>query len=605
MSDCLRSDEGLRAWTSGGFAIIRNKAKELVPLEPSRLQRDIFDCVQFCLKERVPCRILSLKRRQGHGSTGAMTAMHWSLRRAFGEGTVIADIYKRTDNLLQMVRTFAANDLAPWGDDGNLTLGQREIRYPNGSILRHDTAEDPHASRSYTYTHIIATELARWTEKGVAPATDIMVGLLGSQPKLPGTLTILDTTALGPTGYFYETWQDAVDWEDIRDGRVKAMGQWIRIFCPAYYNYDSCIHGLTPEQQREIERSMDEEERLLKAQYNLPIGVIEFRRRTIRDECKKRRDIFRREYPFTPEEAFSASSPSIFNPDALIYLEGEARMAKRDVGILDNANGDGRTYTFVPTDEERAYFWVWERPTIGYSYLASIDVMSGEANDETCDDRDRHAMGIWRKGFYDLSGKWHPTKLVARTKAPIQWPIPELARRAMELLRWYGNPLCVPEANNHGLTLIHYLRDAGARLYERKTGDSKLNVRQSKSSGQFGVLTTGGKEAEGSKIYMVTRMEHMIREWDQPDDGVEIHCLHMLGECRTFIQDDDGKYLAMSGKHDDDISMGMIGLSFIDQATELKTDTQTMRRRLTDPILREELELARRQRRISALKGFS
>lgn len=605
LTDAIYSDDGLDIWSSG-FAVIRNKRKDLVPLEINPLQRKIIDCVQFCLRERVPCRILSLKRRQGGGSTGGMAAVHWLLRRQFGEGTVIADVYKRTDNLLEMVRTFAANDQAPWRDEGALTLGQREIRYPNGSILRHDTAEDKHASRSYTYTVIIATEVARWNETGASPATDIMVGLLGSQPKTPGTLTILDTTALGPSGYFFDTWQDAVDWEDIRDGLVRATGQWIRIFCPYFLHDDSCIHGLTPEQQRMIERSLDEEERLLKAQYALPIGVIEFRRRTIREECKKRRDIFRREYPCTPEEAFSASSPSIFNPDALTYMEGEARVAERQTGLLENPNGDGESFSFVPTDEERALYWVWERPKVACKYLCSIDVMSGEANDEACDDRDRHSVGIWRQGYHDLQGKWHPIKLVARTKAPVQWEIPVLADYVMDLLRWYGNPLCVPEANNHGLALIMYLKEMGARLYERKTGDSRLNVRQSKRSGQFGVLTTGGgKETEGTKAYMVTRLEHLIREWDTDKNGIEIPCLHMLGEARTFIQDDSGKYGAMSGKHDDDISMAMIGVSYIDNATELTIDTNAMRRRMTDPMLREGFDKERARRRMNALKGFS
>lgn len=601
LREAICSDDGLDLWARG-YGVIRNKAKALQRFEAKALQRDQIDCIQHCLKERVPCRMLSLKRRQGGGSTGCMLATNWLLRRSFGEGCVIADAYKRTTNLLEMVRTAAANDRFDWGHD--VVPGLKEIRYGNGSKLRPETGDDKNASRSYTYTVVVATEIARWNESGAAAAEEIMIGLLGSQPKLPGTLAILDTTALGPSGYFYDLWGDATDWEDIKSGRVKAIGQWIRVFAGYHTDEDSRM-PLAPGTEPAFEKSLDEEERLLRVTYSLPLEVLNFRRYTIRYELKRRKDVFKREYPHTPEEAFSASSPSVFNPDGLIYLEGEARKQERLCGRLETQKKGGRL-TWVPDNDDAAFFWLWEKPQVGHRYFATVDVMSGEANDEAGDDRDNHAAGIWREGYRTREGLWHPLKLVARTKADCQLKLRVLAERIAALLQWYGNCMCIPEANNHGLALIVYLRQMECLLYERRTGDSRINSRSSKGSGQYGVLTTGGGEqTEGSKAYCIEQLDHLVREWDTDGDGIDIPCVHTLAEMRTFVQAKDGTYGAMAGKHDDSVTMCWIAAAYRDQATELTADKWEQAKRVTDPYLQEELAEARRHRRREALRGYS
>lgn len=604
----LRQNDGLWAWNSG-FARIQNKRGFIEPLRPNPLQIDIFDCVVWCLENGIPCRILSLKSRQKGSSTAAMDVAIWALRRAVERpvrGLVIGGQYSQVDNLWSMGRRFVQLDLVDWGHTS--ALNQTAFRFGNGSELLRETANDKEAARSGTYQVVIATEVARWAEEGVANATQVMTGVFACMPPEPGTIAILDTTALGPSGLFHEYWLDGVDWADVKAGRADPRGRFIRIFSPWNVHDDSWV-DLTLQEASALRRSYTDEERLLVAEYSLVPEQVEYRRRTIRIECKRDPAIFRREFPFTPQEAFSASAPSIFNSEAIAYMRLEAEKAKKRAGVLDAPNpASPERVAFRPVDrEEHEEIWIWDDPKPGERFLVAVDVMSGEWADEFGDNKDSHCAIVLRAPYRDEQGVWHPIREVAATalvNGVCQWPVEKLARVVWRLARYYGNAMIVPEANfDRGLIML--LRQMNALLYQRKRREERLDLRSADSSGKFGFLTTTGT-ALGTRQWIVEHLAGRVLEWDNTeDDGIEIPDLALLAEMEVFWADKKGIPRAIKGKHDDRVMSLAIGVATIAAATEYKLDTFSTLRKATDPLIKDELRARRLLRRQSALRGFS
>lgn len=105
----------------------------------------------------------------------------------------------------------------------------------------------------------------------------------------------------------------------------------------------------------------------------------------------------------------------------------------------------------------------------------------------------------------------------------------ELARVTAALAREYNGALVAVERNNHGAAVLAYLesRERYERLYRQR--------------GEAGWLTTAASKPE-----MVARLAVMLSEASQ-----RFMSRRLLGECRTFVSGERGRFSAANGAHDD------------------------------------------------------
>jgi hypothetical protein len=529
-------------------------------------QDRVGDAIAHCLVHGIAIRLIILKPRQKGSSTISTAALYWLSRRMAIKSIIMGAQYSQVGNLWEILETYHATDRFPWPNTGLVNAQRAE--WSNGSLCGWETAGDSEAARSGTFQGLVATEAHRWPHGGKRDATAVLTGALNCVDDSPGTMVILESTASGDHGTFYDFWQDAADLDDLQAGRIPdRWNNYIRIFSPWHEHADS-EQTLTREQAIRLEKSYTDEERAMVASYDLRPGHIAWYRTTLRSKCKRDPAIMKRENPATAEEAFHASSNRRFNTAGLRILEAQARQERAVAGILQPVQmAHGEPPAFMPCpDETLATVFVNEPPQPGLRYIVPVDIAEGRAQTESAD-TDRHAPLVLRAGYYDQHRGWRPPRVVAWCPEECRWPIDILADVVHQLSLYYGGALIVPERNNdRGLCLL--LKQRGANLHEEISTDlDPVGARTPRATGKYGFLTVGG-QAEKSRAWILEALDRRIREWDTEGDGLEVPDLATIGELKTFVVDKlTGRAEAAPGKHDDRVISLAIGLALENLAT--------------------------------------
>jgi hypothetical protein len=173
--------------------------------------------------------------------------------------------------------------------------------------------------------------------------------------------------------------------------------------------------------------------------------------------------------------------------------------------------------------------------------------MTGEQS-EGSRQRDTHAAGILRAPYVDAEGVQHDMELVAALYVPSEeensgaacrWDSDILAARLALLLRFYGNCVCICEANNSGAEVIRLLLLESCRLWRRE----KLNHRV---PGRKMIEIVGFLTTSATKNYWIGALSAAIRE-----RTLVCKFRPAVRQCATFILNTRGTGEAQSGCHDD------------------------------------------------------
>lgn len=595
--NALLSPSGFAAWCET-HARIKDKAGKIVPLRLNHLQRQVAEAVEWCRANKRPMRFLMLKPRQKGSSTINTAVCDYLSNIGVKESLIVGGQLAHSDNLWKMLRRYAEYDQYQWFEE-RPQIGDKVIRWPNGSLASKGTANDPEEGRSGTYQVLICTEAARWSEQGVANATDVLTGLMACVPYEPDTLICLETTARGPSGVFFDLWTDKeTQW--LHEAQQHDNGGFIKIFSP-WFAFSDSRDSLSPEQEAAFRTTLTQDELAIMGQYGLDIGQLSWRRRTIRTECKRDKRIFGREYPANPEEAFAASSPSYFSADGLAVLRQRAQKESetRLPALLEAPQPDRVALSKVT--EEESMWWIYEQPVAGRRYLVSADFMQGLTDDERGDNRDHHAVIVLQQGYMDPHYGWKRPKVVARTVWPCQWADDILEEQIWRAHLYYGRCMVVPEANI-GTHIVRGLVNRGAIVWEQTRGlDASQETRTLAPTGKFGFRTTGGGEqTAGTKRWILENLARAVREWDVDGDGIECDN-RTIREMEVFVRHVNGKLEAMKGEHDDSVMALAIGFACLDAATLFRPPLwHPGAGGLSDPMLREMVGGMRKARRVGA-----
>lgn len=383
---------------------VRTRAGAFAPLCPNRAQREF--------ERRRGRANIVLKARQMGIST--WVAGRFFLKTITQRGVLsvqVAHTQEAAEEIFRMVRRFY-DQLPEELREGALRTSRanaRSLVFPAlDSEYRVESASDPNAGRGLTVQNLHCSEVARWP----GDARTTLAGLMAAMPAPSNdgaSEVVLESTAQGAHGCFYEAWMDA------------EQNGWVRHFFPWWWE---ASYQVTPG-----EAAATEDERGLMAEHGLTREQIAFRRRLQRQFGA----LARQEYPENADDCFLASGSCVFDLEAIErrLRDVPAAIERRWAGALE----------------------VWLRPVSGREYLVAVDPAGGGS------EGDYAAMQVldWATGLQCAEFQGHCGLL-------------ELAERAAELAREYNGALLIVERNNHGTGVLAHLEGMVryARLYAQE-----------------------------------------------------------------------------------------------------------------------------------------
>ena len=491
---------------------IRDKRQKLVQLKFKPAQIALYEAIKKELQEGRPPRIIVLKGRQQGISTITEALMFQdSATRPMVNTLIVAHRDDSTAALFNMNKLFydyLPAKLQPMKKASNAkelvfenpTRDPAEKRKKPGlrSRIRCITAGGKGAGRSLTQNNVHLSEFAFWPGNKM----ETLLGIMQSVPDDINTLVVIESTANG-----YD------EFKDLWDGAEKGENGWVPVFLPWF---------MEPDYRKPVDPGTEwtEEERKLQEQFGLDEEQLAWRRWCIRTNCGGDVNLFRQEYPCTPDEAFLLSGDAFFDNDVIMARRRAAPRPIRE-GFFHYPEpqiegGAPMDWTF--TDRVNGYVRIYEEPKKGHPYVLAGDTAGDGSDNFTA---------------YVIDNS------TGKQVAELKHPLSEIfyARQVYCLGRYYNDALIGIEINystypQKKLEEWHY-----PKFYQRERFDT--------FTGEM-VKAFGWATTPQSRPVILAEL-HTIME-EAPELVVSYQT---LGEMLTFVYDKNRKPQAASGQHDD------------------------------------------------------
>lgn len=319
----------------------------LIPLKLSPIQLKTHEIAEHVRELCGVERYINCKARQVYLTT------YWTARafyyHYFSEGPrqtdLMGDVSKTTESMIEMWDRYYENlphylQRALRGQRGSKRAGARRATpthhfVDSGANIKKHTAlsRNRRSGQGTTGSSFIATETPYYDY-----AEQVLLAMLNALAQRPGTLGVLEGTANGAQGLFYQMWLDAIDHSEQLCRRYGARdlddllwnrtgwgdkvgpdgvthpkgywdGSWLPIFWPWFANPE---YVDDPRKEDVNEDTLDDVERALISDHGVSFGQLAWRRMAIRDKCGKDVRRFQQEYPSTWREAFLMSGSPVF-----------------------------------------------------------------------------------------------------------------------------------------------------------------------------------------------------------------------------------------------------------------------------------------------------
>lgn len=305
-----------------------------------------------------------------------------------------------------------------------------------------------------------------------------------------GTI-VLETTAKGSNEYHGI-------WTNPTSGYDNLFLSWLDD--PLYVTDAVPVPGPTAEEQSYIARN------------KLPPERANWYVRTKRQKCRDDQKMFDQEYPVSPEVAFIVSGDRYFNRQ---FVVDWARKPQNNLGI-------------------------WKAPIEGHLYSLGADVAGGGA---TGDASTMHVTDQTNPDAIEIVATY-----VGRLEPRL------FAEDIEKVAKHYNNALICPEVNNHGLTVVDYLRTKGMRLYIRRSYSRRHKE---------WVEAYGWHTNQKTRPLLLSKLHQAITHGrinyiPDPRNAEELN---------GFAYNDRGIPIASSGLHDDTVFSLALSLEGADQIT--------------------------------------
>lgn len=517
---------------------IRNPVGSNVPMILSPGQDLIGRAIRRQRAKRKPVRLVVLKTRRSQFTSGVTSEIFHEV--AFFPGrraTIIADHYNPAgmeafDYLIQFdmsYRPFGAGMfdglegirkpalIKPANPQTPVPEGiDLQMLWDNKSSVDVLSADRGDVGRGGGRHWVLFDELA-WARA----AKLTMNAILNMVPDDPETAVVLQSTANGMGGPFYDLCQAAQDPSNEFGFEFVFFG-WL-----SHPPYRMAVEG----DPAKFQASLNTEERLLMAMHSATLEQLAWRRWKIATSCAGDVELFHQEYPTTPAEAFLLSGRPVFSHTDLAKhpvragSSGELKIEER--GALN-------ALVWLPRDDDKGVLTIWKRPERGVLYCGAADPSQGKdvSMDKRGSNPDFSVSGIAETLTGEMCALYR-----ARTR-PGQFAI-DVAL----LCRWFNWAFLTPEANDAGF--IDALVNTGyplEQIYNRRRDPTD---RRPSRIQEIGFETT-----PLTRSWLVGAAEEAVR-----DLTIIIRSQVVIGECQTFVVKPNGKHEHMDEKHDDCVLM--------------------------------------------------
>lgn len=501
--------------------IVETEQRQLVPMILSPGQIRLEEAIRKQRLAERPVRIIYLKSRRIQATTG--TAARFYQDTAFHAGVhtiVLAHDAPSSEKIFKIYERFHKL-YEPFGDAIKLppsrALSDR-INFEYGkdeesSFIQVHTAGNVNFGRSFRITNLHFSEFPYYPD-----AAAIRASAMSAVAKAPDTTVVIEGTAKAIGDDFHRIWQEAVD--------PSVESEWLALFMGWWEHPDNRLPlNLPPDR---FQDSLNSEERTLKAQYNLTLEQLYWRRFTIKSDCGGDLDVFHREHPANPEEAFMASSRNRFSIPHIQRMP-----IRRDAMV-------GELHVETVGTEERTVFLqgdsgalrIYRMPEKGHLYACGADPSGGaDAN----------------KGKGRADPDWAVAHIFDRDTAENSATLRlrsmpgEFGRYLNRLLRFYHMAQLAIERNGAGIGSLEALLNCNyppGFLYHRPVaGDQDPQVRSDK---------LGWNTDEISRQQLISLLDEAIRQ-----SAIFVHDPTTIQELLWFVINPLGKAEAQPGTHDD------------------------------------------------------
>jgi len=500
-------------WIQRNLKII-DKLGNLIGLDPNIGQLML---AKMIIKQRrlgLPVRIVLLKPRQVGWST-------WSEAEAFcfinnnpnRTALVVSADLDSTNLVFNMAKLY--QDQMP--ADIRLATkasSRKEIIYakPHRSRFLTQTAGKDVLGRGGTVHFFHASEVAFWPKAKAG-----LAAVLQMVPSSGDTTVILESTANGVGGAFYDIFQQAVD-------RIRTTGSlegYIPVFFP-WYKF--------PEYQSSAPKGfcLQKDESELKSEFGLSNDQIFWRRLKVQ-ELGGDESLFRQEYPATHIEAFQTSGNPVFTPSMIHFQKAfmaEGRTVVFNDDEIENVERTFNCWKIINPAEE------------GHQYCMGIDTMEGRLSDvqDPKSHLDCDGAVVFDRSTGLVVAFWH-----GRGDQGV------LGRQCLWCARHYNEAWVAPEIPASMVLLKIFKDDGYPNIYNRQVHDQRITTEESENLGWRTDLIT--------RAWLVSDFLVACRE-----GSVKAVFREIVEEMETFIRDKTGKAVHQPGKHDDLLFGLMIAL---------------------------------------------
>jgi hypothetical protein len=533
-------------------------------------------------REKVPIRLVLLKARQWGGSTLVQLYMAWiQLFLKEGWNSVII---AQTKDTARRIKGMYSRTLANF-TGADILFGCHKLKFSpkenssadstitneGGKVMRDNTVtiasfENFEATRGANFAMAHYSEVAYWVNTPGKTAEALITNIAGGMLMAPLTLEVLESTANGMSGYFYDEYQLAKN-PDAHTAR-RAM------FIPFFYIMnDTLPFNDDAERKRFAEELLANKDKEYdtptteSGQYLFSLWKKGASLESINWYIRKRASFhdhasMASEAPSDDVECFKHSGHTIF--DQYLVDKYSKEYAQQPMYRGEIMQLEGKAPQLTNRDEEGG-LWVWQMPDNISStedrYVAVVDVggRSTKADFSVITVIDR-----WPLRF---GGK---VEVVARWRGHIRYDF--LALKAVMVARFYSNALLVFESNtfdkkkaesndyvqegDHTRGILSTIEDTYENLYMRVSTSSE-DIRQGRFK-KIGFQTNVKTKQDMVDLFQVA--------FEDDSKFIE-RDIRAYQEMSIYEQREDGTYGNIVGRdnHDDILMTDMIALLISEQ----------------------------------------
>lgn len=468
---------------------IRTKKAQIVPFRLNNAQTLLNNVIKKQMSELGRVRIIILKARQQGLSTAVGGYLYHKVSQAEAKkAIVVTHKSDSTTALFNMTKRYHENVPEIIKPSTSYSSKKELVFDKLDSSYMVATAGGDGIARGETITHAHLSELAFWKE---STAAENLHGLLESIPETDDTAVFIESTANGVTGPFYKMWQAAVN------GESDYYPLFIPWFLDPEYKYPA-PEGFqrTPDEEKEAEK------------YDLSDDQLYWRRLKI---AKSGADLFKQEYPATPEEAFLTTGRPVFDTQALYERSQELQGPLKRMALTLNRweeHAAGELSIYKNIDPGGTYYIAAD---------VAMGVRGGDYSVAQVLDENKNQVAVWR-------GHVHPDYF-----ADILYKLGEL----------YNFAKIAVENNNHGLLTVNL-------LYKQiHYPNVFLNVVEDKMD-DVDTPNLGFSTNAKTKPLVIDNLRASLRLGE-----IVLNDKVTINEMLSFVVKESGKMEAEEGCHDD------------------------------------------------------